>query len=164
MTDPANYKSVMRNLSSGVTIVTTMLEGTPFGMTVTSFIAVSLDPMLVVVSLEKGTRTHGAVSGSGVFGVNILGADDIEIAKTFAVKAADRFNEIDYQLGDLGVPILPTAVGVLECRVAEEFPGGDHTLFLGEVEYASSSPADPLIYFQGSYRKLGPVLETTEEL
>ena len=155
MIDPAGYKAVMRNLASGVCIVTTSVDGEKFGMTATSFTSVSLDPMLVQVTLDKESRTHDAVKKVGLFGVSILGADQEAIAKSFSTKGVDRFEDLAHTTGTLGMPLIDGAIGVLECRVVEDTDGGDHTIFVGEaLEGDNVQGAKPLVYFQGGYRNI----------
>jgi flavin reductase (DIM6/NTAB) family NADH-FMN oxidoreductase RutF len=150
-----DYKDVMRNLASGVTIVTTALDGDFYGMTATSFTSVSLEPRLVQVSLDLESRTHHAVSESGVFGANILSVDQIEIARTFAIAGMDRFQDLEVTLGrETGVPLFSGAIGLLECRVTDEVPGGDHTIFVGEVLSTSTKDDAPLVHFRGKYHRL----------
>lgn len=155
MISEEGYREVMRNLAAGVTIVTTVVEGDFYGMTATSFTSVSLDPRLVQVSLDLESRTHAAVSQSGVFGANILSAQQIDIARRFATAGLDRFQDLEVTLGiKTGVPLFPGAIGFLECRVTDEIPGGDHTIFVGEVLSAATTDDPPLIHFRGNYHRL----------
>lgn len=156
MIDADGYKAVMRNLASGVCIVTTAVDGQRFGMTATSFTSVSLDPMLVQVSLDKESRTHDAVKQVGLIGVSILGAHQEQIARSFSTKGIDRFEDCSHSVGQLGMPLIDDAIGTLECRVIEVIDGGDHTIFVAEVlEGATVKGTEPLVYFQGDYRGLG---------
>ncbi len=155
MISDGDFREVMSNLAAGVTIVTTVLDGDFYGMTATSFTSVSLDPPLVQVSLDQASRTHGAVSRSRVFGANILSAGQKDIAQTFSQSATDRFEDLDVRLGPkTGVPLFPGAIGFLECRVTDEVPGGDHTIFVGEVISTETEISSPLIYFRGNYHRL----------
>jgi 3-hydroxy-9,10-secoandrosta-1,3,5(10)-triene-9,17-dione monooxygenase reductase component len=148
------FRSIMRNLAAGVTIVTTSFEGTDYGMTATSFNSVAIDPITVQVSLSHESRTYKAVIGSGIFGVNVLSADQEGVAKTFAQKSDDQFNDVPTEKGTSGVPLIEGAIARLECRVTESIPRGDHTLFMGEVLGGSHLERPPLLYFQGDYYRL----------
>lgn len=141
----------MRQLAAGVTVVTTMHEDRPQGMTATSFNSVSLDPMLVQVSLAQDSRTHGALVGSGLFAVNLLASDQLEIARLFASPLEERFTDLTTTDGATGVPLIAGALAGLECRVTEELPGGDHTIFVGEVLHAHLSEGEPLVHYDTRY-------------
>jgi flavin reductase (DIM6/NTAB) family NADH-FMN oxidoreductase RutF len=149
------YRAIMRNLAAGVTVVTTELDGRYFGMTATSFTSVSLDPMLVQVALERTSRTHAAVKEARKFGINILAANQEEIArKCSETLASDRFDDIEVKAGEIGVPLIVGSIGTLECELVDEVEGGDHTVFVGEVLHGFASDGPPLVYFQGTYRGL----------
>lgn len=145
---------MMRNLAAGVTVVTTRFEGAPSGMTATSFTSVSLDPMLVQVSLDRDSRTHDAIQGSGRFAVNILAADQEDIARHFSTAGVDRFQVCELRDGATGMPLIVGAIGHLECSVVDQTEGGDHTIFIGEVIEVDKEDRPPLLYFQGEYRRL----------
>lgn len=149
------YREVMRNLAAGVTVVTTEVEGEFYGMTATSFTSVSLEPMLVQVTLDKSSRTHAALTASRKFAVNILGADQEALARKCSESLAmDRFDAADIKTGETGVPLIVGSIGTLECMLVEEVEGGDHTVFVGEVVSGFADGGPPLIYFQGEYRRL----------
>lgn len=154
MIDPDGFRAVMRCLASGVTVVTTALDGAPYGMTATSFASVSLDPMLVQVSLRRTSHTHEAIRRAGAFAANILAAGQEEVAHHFSTYGLDRFGDLAVAPGPAGMPLLDGAIAALECRVVEERPGGDHTVFLGEPLSGRAGEGPPLVYFQGAYRRL----------
>lgn len=154
MVNPEEYRAVMRNLVAGVTVVTTRLEDKPSGMTATSFTSVSLEPMLVQVSLDRDSRTHDAIQASGKFAINILAADQEDIARHFSTAGVDRFQVCELRNGVTGMPLIVGAIGHLECSVVEETEGGDHTIFIGEVIHVDTDDRPPLLYFQGEYRRL----------
>jgi flavin reductase (DIM6/NTAB) family NADH-FMN oxidoreductase RutF len=148
------YRAVMRNLVSGVTIVTTELDGQPYGMTATSFTSVSLEPMLVQVCLEKDSRTHHAVKGSRDMAINILAAGQEQIARQFAAPGSTGFDNCEIAAGETGLPLIAGAIGHLECRVVQEFEGGDHTIFLAEVAAGKAGEGTPLVHFRGDYQTM----------
>ena len=160
MVDPATFRDVMAQWPSGVTVVTTLVDGAWHGMTASSFSSVSLDPPLVSVCLDRRLFSHGLISAGGVFGVNVLAKDQAEVARRFAgmvpgLEVADRFDGENWTTARTGVPLLDSALGWLDCRVVHEYPGGDHTIFVGEVlQLAVSSEENPLLFFRGGYRNL----------
>lgn len=151
MTTPEEYRAVFRNLASGVTVVTTLHNGKLFGMTATSFTSVSLEPMLVQVSLAKAARTHDAVRDAGAFAANILAADQETVAREFATPQKDRETITATQPGKMGLPLIAGAIGHFECRVTDMVDGGDHTIFVAEVVQSAIEGGPPLVYFQGCY-------------
>ena len=156
--DDAQFKLAMSHFASGVTVVTTEHEGTPYGMTVASFASLSLNPPLVLVCIEKTVKTHDALSGAGQFGVSILAESQADLSNRFASKKIDdKFAGVSIARGEaLGMPLLDGAICAIECRVHGELPGGDHTIFVGEVMSVRSAEGEPapLAYFRSGYRKL----------
>lgn len=154
MTEPGDFRAVLRNLASGVPVVTTVWETTNYGTTATAFTSVSLEPLLVQVTLDRESNTREMIDRSGMFAVSILAAGQERIARDFATKGIDRFENCEIKVGANGMPLVAGAIGHLECRVAEKFPGGDHTIVVGEVLDGAAYDGPPLIYFQGNYRRL----------
>lgn len=155
--DDAQFKLAMSHFASGVTVVTTEHDGIRYGMTVASFCSVSLHPALVLVCIENSVRTHDAIQEAARFGVSILAESQAEISGRFASKKIeDKFDGVAVREGELGVPLIDGAIFTLECRVHSALPGGDHTIFVGEVVDARTSEhADrPLVYFRSGYRDL----------
>ena len=152
--DEARFKLAMSHFASGVTVVTAETEGTPSGMTVASFASLSLNPPLVLICIEKGVKTHDAIEAAGAFGVSMLAQTQVEISNRFASKTEDKFTGIGVRHGELGMPLIEGAICTLECRVTERLPGGDHTIFVGEVVHAETDSAQPLVYFRSGYREL----------
>jgi flavin reductase (DIM6/NTAB) family NADH-FMN oxidoreductase RutF len=156
--DPETLRRAMRQWATGVTVVTAQLAGRRHGMTVNAFTSVSLEPPLVLVSLERATRTHGLVERSGVFGITILGEDQLGISERFAGRVSDlsdRFAGLETDTLVSGVPFIRGGLAYLDCRVVERHPAGTHTLFIGEVMAAQSDgEGSPLLYLNREYRKL----------
>lgn len=156
--DPLALRRTMRRWASGVTIVSSSADGHLHGMTVSSFTSVSLDPALILVSLENKARTHEIVSHSNVFAVSILAEDQREISDIFAGRVEDdddRFRDVAYTLSANGCPIPNGTLAYLDCRVQSAIRGGTHTVFLGEViETVVMREAKPLVYFDQDYRLL----------
>src|SRR5437764_13446474 len=152
--DDAQFKLAMSHFASGVTIVTTEHEGKRNGMTVASFASLSLHPPLVLVCVEKNIKTHEAIAGAGKFGVSILSQEQADISANFATRRDDKFEGVAVTRGELGVPLIANSLTTLECEVRETLPGGDHTIFVGEVVDAQTRDGVPLLYFRSGYREM----------
>ena len=152
--DEAHFKKALSHFASGVTVVTTEHDGKAFGMTVASFSSLSLHPPLVLVCIENGVKTHEAIVDSGKFGVSILAHDQAALSSKFASRIPDRFAGVDTIRGTLGIPLLANAITTLECRLTTALPGGDHTIFVGEVENITTRDAAPLLYFRSGYHEM----------
>lgn len=152
--DDAQFKLAMSHFASGVTVVTTELDGRPYGLTVASFASLSLHPPLVLVCIENAVKSHDALASSKRFGVSILGAEQADISGRFASKADDKFAGIVTRRGETGVPLIAGALCTIECSVREQLPGGDHTIFVGEVLATQVREGAPLVYFRSAYRQI----------
>ena len=150
----ADFKRAMSQFVSGVTVVTTAHEGRLYGMTVASFASLSLDPPLVLICAGRKMQTHDAIASAKRFGVSILGEDQQQLSNHFASRVEDKFAGIDYRTAGSGVPLLNGAICTLECTVTGQLPGGDHSIFVGQVEAAETAENAPLVYFRSGYRQL----------
>ncbi|HKO54774.1 MAG TPA: flavin reductase family protein [Thermoanaerobaculia bacterium] len=155
MIDDAAFKLAMSHFASGVTVVTTEHDGKQFGMTVASFASLSLHPPLVLVCIEKSTKTHDAIVAAQRFGVSILAAGQDDVSNRFASRSDDKFAGVDVERGGLGVPLIGGALTTLECRVHDQLAGGDHSIFIGEVVDSKTREGQPLVYFRSGYREIG---------
>ncbi|MBZ0289490.1 MAG: flavin reductase family protein [Anaerolineae bacterium] len=148
--DNALFKRVMRQWASGVTVITTLSGDKLIGVTASAFNSLSADPPLVLVCLSRKLYTHRVVEEAGVFAVNILSAGQIEIGKRFAgmyPQIYERFAGLVHTIAVTGCPILADTAGWLDCEVRAAYPGGDHTIFVGEVVAANASEhVEPLVY------------------
>ncbi len=146
--------------ATGIAIVTTVAGGVDHAMTVNSFASVSLDPLLVLVCVEKIARFHDAVLEAGVWGVSVLGDDGEEASRAFATRGRTLEGQLDrwsHRRGTLGHALFDTAIATLECRTVNVYDGGDHSVILGEVVSADiPNDGPPLIYHEGRYRHLAP--------
>jgi flavin reductase (DIM6/NTAB) family NADH-FMN oxidoreductase RutF len=149
-----------RRFATGVTVVTTIHSGQPCGLTVSAFSSISLDPLLVLVSLQRSSETLACIDKSGCFAVNVLATQQQPLAICFASK--DRqgkiFCDIPHHRGVTmrDVALFDEAVACLECRVADRYPGGDHVLLLGQVmalECSTQAQArEPLLFYRSAFR------------
>jgi 4-nitrophenol 2-monooxygenase / 4-nitrocatechol 4-monooxygenase, reductase component len=145
------FRAVMGQFASGVTIVSTRLDGVNYGSTASAFTSLSLDPPMVLACLFRGAGTEAAIRKSGRFGISILRDDQGAVAERFAGRHPDRFSTVDHRYGDLGVPLIQDALAHVECRVFEAVNGGTHTVFLGSVHNAIRHEGRPLAYFAGAF-------------
>lgn len=150
----AQFRTALRKFASGITVVTVAHEGQLHGMTASSFSSVSLEPPLVLVCLAKTSRTRDLVRLSGFFAVNILAADQGEIARAFARQGAKPFDGIPHRTGVHGTPLLDGTIAALQCRTVEMHEAGDHDVVVGEVDEATSASGAPLLYYDGAYRRV----------
>lgn len=156
--DPDAFRTALSALPSGVVIVTTWLEGRPWGMTVSACCSISVEPPRVLVSLRQGSVTHDQVHEHGRLGINILGSDHKEVAELAARPGMPKFLDDHCVAVDAdGVPRIRGALCHLACRVDETFPVGDHALVIAAVEGLGgvAISTEPLIYFDRGYRRLG---------
>jgi len=156
--DKASFRHVMGHFASGVTIMTTSAAGRMHGMTVSAFASQSLDPLLILVSVERSTVMHQLVTDSGAFAINILDEHGEGTARFFADNArlkGPEFRDGAYHLGRTGSPILAEATGYLEATVDRTLDAGDHTIIVGRVVALKIvRDAPPLIYYRSGYRGL----------
>lgn len=165
--DRATFRELAGAFPSGVTIVTTIDEhGAPRGLTTQAFIGLSTDPPLVLVSLDRTSRTLAALRRSGLFVVNVLKGGSDELSTRFATKADDKFADVRWIASTVarGAPILADAAAAyLECSVEDVIEKGDHVLFVGSVDGGRVVGGPPLLYYRRTYAAWpeetpGPVL------
>lgn len=155
MVDEAQFKLAMSHFASGVTVVTTDIDGRRYGMTVASFASLSLRPPLVLVCIEKGTTSHDAFARRGAFAVNILGASQSGLSSRFASRVEDRFAGVETAPGTVtGAPLIQGSLVSIECTLRDQLDGGDHTIFVGEVVAITFDEGEPLVYYRSGYREL----------
>ena len=148
------FRRALSRFASGVTVITTKdNEGKLYGITVSAFCSVSLEPPLILVCIEKSAGSHRALEQSKAFVVNILREDQQHISNHFASRLNDKFNEISYRFGIENLPLLEDVLVNLECRLRYSHEGGDHTIYVGEIENLTINDGNPLLYFHGGYRK-----------
>ena len=150
--DKNTFRAVMGSFAAGVTIVTVRDEdGSPKGFTATGICSLSLDPPLLLLCVDHRSDTLPAMQQATVFAVNFLKHGNEELSARFASKGIDKFAVVSYSDGLLGAPVLEDALAYTECTIKAKYPGGDHTIFIGEIEHAAAFEGDPLLYYRGSY-------------
>ena len=150
------FKKIMGNYPTGVTIVTTTdEEGTPVGLTVNSFASVSLDPLMLLWSIDHRVSSLDVFKDGGKFAVHVLAGEQQELCKTFASKVEDRFSTCNWKLSSNKLPIIEEAFGVFECKTFQAIEAGDHTVLIGEVTNIQiDEEKEPMLYHR---RVFGPI-------
>jgi flavin reductase (DIM6/NTAB) family NADH-FMN oxidoreductase RutF len=149
------FRRVAGSFASGVTVVTTGSNGNFHGMTASSFSSLSLEPPLILICFDLTAATLAAVDATGAFVVNILSSQQEQISRQFASRGAHTLDGVDFELGELGIPIIRDSLAHFECRVTHRHIEGDHVILVGDVVAGDVDQGDdPLLYFRGSYRRL----------
>ena len=156
--DQQVFRDVIGRFTSGVTVITTAVDGARFGTTASAFSSLSMDPPMVLVCLNKTSETGAAVLKAGAFVVNILSEGQQDLAYRFARKG-DKFGDLEHDVGRHGVPVLHDTLAHLECDVGETVTGGTHTVFLANVTVAAGHDGTPLTYYRGRFGRLESVRE-----
>lgn len=160
---PFSNKELRETLAlfpTGVAIITAIVDGCPIGTTVSSFNSVSLDPPLVLFSVARNAAALPAWKKAKDFAINLLGEDQSELSNRFARPLTDKWNGIEpVRAQTISAPLLPGALGWLECESYTQHNGGDHIIFLGRVVAIRTRPipaSRPLVFFGSRYRQLDP--------
>jgi flavin reductase (DIM6/NTAB) family NADH-FMN oxidoreductase RutF len=155
--DGIELRNAFGQFATGVTVVTAAPKGyAPFGMTANSFSSLSLDPPLLLWSIQRTSDLFEAFEIADQFAVNILAADQQDMSNAYAKKGAHELAEDHFVLGDSGCPILTRSVATFECAMENRFDGGDHVILVGRVQEVKTNPElEPLLFHAGKYRTLG---------
>jgi flavin reductase (DIM6/NTAB) family NADH-FMN oxidoreductase RutF len=154
--DSRAFRNALGQFPTGVCVITANPTGyKPFGMTVNSFASVSLDPPLVLWSLQNNSDCFDAFALADKFCVNVLAADQQDISGQYAKKSDHDLTESHYRIGKTGSPVLRGALATFECKMWQRYDGGDHVILVGHVEeFATDVNAKPLAFHAGQYREL----------
>lgn len=155
-----SLREVMRVYPQGVAVVTAVSpEEGPRGITVSSFISLSLDPPLVLISIIRSAQAHDAIEKAGTFAVNVLGEDQGGLSEHFAtpgLSSEEQFRPVAHRAGKTRSPLLTDCLAYLDCQLVEAIMRADHTLFIGEVgECKVLRDVRPLVFFSRQYWRLG---------
>ena len=154
--DDKLFRRALGTFPTGVTVVTTRDEdGAPVGMTVASFNSVSLDPPLILWSLDRSAFSFQAFSTASHFCVHILAEDQVEMSDRFAQTLTDKFSDLETEPGIGGAPRLINCAARFDCAAWRTYDGGDHIIIIGQVEDMESSGKPPLLFAGGGYHALG---------
>ncbi len=151
--DAERYRQVIGQFATGVAIVTCHGPDGPAGLTTNALTSLSLDPLLLLVAFDNGSRTLPAVRVAGRFAVNILREGQEDLARVFASKrvAREKFEAVTHEDAH-GVPVLDGALAWLACDLRDLYPAGDHTIGVGAVTHMDGDPdGRPLVFFRGGY-------------
>ena len=151
--DPDDFRKVLGHFPSGVTVVTAAVDGVASGMTIQSFVSISLDPPLVAFVPAKDSASWLVMRESDSFCVNILTVAQQELCMTMASKDEDKFAGVDWGLGETGSPVLAGSLAWIDCRTEAVHSAGDHEIVVGRVVKleAPDNGGDPLLFFKGGF-------------
>lgn len=158
---PDEFRRALGHFATGVTVVTTWDdEGRPTGLTASAISSVSLEPPLVLACVSHKSQTYPSFRPGRSFAVNVLASDQEAIARRFAsssLTGPEKFDGVSYHRSKLGLPVLDDALAEFECTIVHAYPGGDHTIFVGQVEALDAHGdrgREPLLYYRGRFGRL----------
>jgi 3-hydroxy-9,10-secoandrosta-1,3,5(10)-triene-9,17-dione monooxygenase reductase component len=162
--NPVPFRQALGQFPTGVTVVTAMAGDHPVGMTANSFSSVSLDPPLVLWSVAKSSPSHDPFVEAEAFAIHFLGADHGELAMRFGRRGSDKFADIVHTPGVTGAPLIDGLAPIFECKTWARYPGGDHTILVGEVVRFVERNHDPLVFHSGQLRRIDNALRRAPPL
>ena len=150
-----DFRQALGSFATGVTILTTLgKSGEKVGMTVNSFNSVSLDPPLILWSLDRKTNCFDDFVDAESFAVHVLAAEQQDLSQRFASVGNDRFHDLECPQGLSGIPILPQCSAYFECTSEHLYEGGDHVILVGRVVNFVDNQLPPLLFYRGQYNTL----------
>jgi flavin reductase (DIM6/NTAB) family NADH-FMN oxidoreductase RutF len=154
--DPASFRAAMAGLPTGVTIVSAKGPEGPAGATANAVCSLSIEPMMMLACLDRGSRTLLAVQAADRFGISVLHSGQEPIARAFATKApvAEKWSGVAWSERD-GLPAIDDALIWIACDLRDVISAGDHVIVTGEVRALETQDGDPLVFHAGQYRPLG---------
>lgn len=150
-------RAVHRRFPTGVTVVTVCVDGEPYGLAVNAFSSLSLDPPTVLTCVAKTSATYTRLFATDRMAINLLAADQADVARVFAKSGGDKFGSIDWQPGPDGVPILDGVAGWFDTRISHRIPVHTHSVFIADVLDAHASDRKPLLYYEGGLIDSAPL-------
>ena len=149
-------RDVAGTFATGVTVVTTRTDDGLFGCTANAVTSLSLEPPLMLVCLDRSTKTHPRLLEARAFAINIVRAGDgaEELCRLFAGKSEHKFDGVAWHEGVTGSPVLDGSLSHLECALEVTYEGGDHTIFIGRVVAAVRGEGDPILFYRGRFEAL----------
>jgi len=156
MTSEAAFRKAMRHVATGVTVVTSLRDGEPRGITVNALASVSLEPPSLLICINREARSYLFISTSRVFCVNVLAGEQRVLAEHFSGKVRDRqFDDVAYRIDTTGAPVLEGTIAHFDCELAHEYQFGSHSILIGRVLSCAARPGSPLGYFNGGFHDFG---------
>ena len=164
---PQIFIQGMRQLASGVTLITTAHEGRRAGLTATAVCSVSAEPPQLLACINRRSETHLVIDQSGVFAINVLASDQQRLAQIFAgagdIYGDSRFDQAGWMELVTGAPVLASCLATFDCRVVEKMAAATHSIFIGKVEAITLEPElDPLVYVEGDYGLIAPLFSPAD--
>lgn len=152
---PRDFRQALGSFATGVVVVTTHPAGyNPIGLTVNSFASVSLDPPLILWSIDKNSETQGPFLAADTFAVNVLKSDQEEKSTRFSTRGQHDLQDGEFTVWKTGSPILPDTLTQFDCEIFQKIDAGDHIIFIGKVLKLAKTDGDPLLFAGGQYRHL----------
>jgi len=155
--EPERFREALGHYASGITVITSHIDGEPIGFTCQSFHSVSMSPPLVSFGVMSSSASYPRIRQAGRFAVNILSDEQVHISRQFARRGTDKWHGIAWQESPLGNPLIAGSLHWLDCEIYAEHPAGDHLIVIGEVKALTRQEAaatQPLLYFKGQYRNI----------
>jgi flavin reductase len=152
--DENTFKAAMRCIASTVTVITSRSGARTNGMTATAVCSVSAVPPSILVVVNQTNRSHALIAEADSFAVNVLSADQADLAQHFARKSDDPLQSVKTRDGVTGVPVIDGCAALLECVVQQRIESGTHTVFIGRVVATQETSLSPLMYWNGDYVEL----------
>ncbi len=155
--EPERFREALGHYASGITVISTHIDGEPIGFTCQSFYSVSMNPPLVSFSIKSSSYSYPKIRKAGRFAVNILSSEQVAISNQFAQRGIDKWHGINWKESPLGNPIITGSLYWIDCEIHAEHAAGDHMIVIGEVkaiQLQENTSAQPLLYFKGQYGNL----------
>ncbi|CAM2144036.1 Flavin-dependent monooxygenase, reductase subunit HsaB [Pararobbsia alpina] len=155
--EPTRFREALGHYASGITVITSHIDGENVGFTCQSFYSVSMNPPLVSFSVMSSSASFPKIRQAGRFAVNILSEEQVKISNQFARRGADKWDGVEWQQSPLGNPIIAGSLHWLDCEIYAEHAAGDHLIVIGEVkaiDLQEAATTQPLLYFKGQYRNI----------
>lgn len=156
--DQRGFRRALSQFATGVAVITARdTNGSVVGMTMSSFNSLSLDPPLVLFSVDRRAMSLKAMLAAQGYAVNVLARQQEHLSNQFAKALGDKWSNVAYEIGHAQAPLLGGALAHFECERYANYEGGDHVLFVGRVvRFAAAEEGDPLVFFRGKYHSLSP--------
>lgn len=159
--DTRLYRDVCGNFATGVSVITTSNDDGPRGLTANAISSVSLEPTLFLVCVDLRATSYPILESARHFAVNLLAADQEEISNFFAGTTPEDnpMGDVQYRMSEIGNPLIEGVIAYLDCKTHSIIDGGDHKIFVGEVQACDIErpDVDPLLFFRGKYREIAPL-------
>ena len=149
-----NFRQALGQYATGITVITALDDGTPIGMTANSFASVSLDPPLVLWSVDNASPLYDGFARASHYAVHVLDASQQALSQRFSDDDIDKFAGLNVERGTKDLPLLDQYIVLLQCEVVDRHRAGDHLILIGRVLDIQHGRGDPLLFHSGAYHKL----------